>query len=163
MALGNVFKKEATDTKHLEARVAKLEEKLDKGLELVFSTIKSIVEDIEFTNAAERLNIIMDDLYALRDAFNAATLTARPAEQKDSIHKVEVFNGDEASAIETYTGIKLNESDKLFSMLNTIKILPPNLIKNGRHTKENVAAICGFAVTDEMMDKVYAGYKHEAA
>jgi hypothetical protein len=49
---------------------------------------------------------------------------------------------------------------KIQSMSNAIKILPPNMIKDGRHLKENVQAICGFMVLDEMMDEVYKDYVH---
>jgi hypothetical protein len=49
---------------------------------------------------------------------------------------------------------------KIQSMTNAVKILPPNMIKDGRHLKENIQAICGFMVTDEMMDLVYKDYVH---
>ncbi len=49
---------------------------------------------------------------------------------------------------------------KIQSMTNAIKILPPNMIKDGRHLKENIQAICGFMVSDEMMDEVYKEYVH---
>lgn len=49
---------------------------------------------------------------------------------------------------------------KLQSMTNAIKILPPNMIKDGRHLKENIQAICGFMVLDEMMDEVYKDFVH---
>lgn len=49
---------------------------------------------------------------------------------------------------------------KIQSMSNAIKILPPNMIVNGRHLKENVQAICGFIVTDEMMDLAYKDFVH---
>lgn len=49
---------------------------------------------------------------------------------------------------------------KIQSMTNAIKILPPNMIVDGRHRKENVQAICGFMVTDEMMDLAYKDFVH---
>lgn len=78
-----------------------------------------------------------------------------------SINKVEDFNRETPTNIEEYNRLKLDEEDKIQSMLNTIKILPPNMIRDGRHLKENVQAICGFMVTEELMDKVYANFKHE--
>jgi hypothetical protein len=49
---------------------------------------------------------------------------------------------------------------KIQSMTNAVKILPPNMIKDGRHLRENIQAICGFMVSDEMMDEVYKSYTH---
>jgi hypothetical protein len=51
---------------------------------------------------------------------------------------------------------------QLISMMNGIKILPPNLIKDGRHLRENIQAICGFTITEEMMDEVYKDFTHES-
>lgn len=59
------------------------------------------------------------------------------------------------------SNMRMNYEFKLISMTNAIKILPPNLIKNGRHSRENVQAICGFMVDEEMMDAVYKDFKHE--
>ena len=59
------------------------------------------------------------------------------------------------------SGLKMRYSDKIFSMQNAAKILPPNLIVDGRHSKEKIEALCGFKVTDEMMDEAYATLKHE--
>jgi hypothetical protein len=44
-------------------------------------------------------------------------------------------------------------------MTNAIKILPPNLIVEGRHAKQNIEAICGFKISDEMMEEVYSKYE----
>lgn len=54
----------------------------------------------------------------------------------------------------------MDEEHRLQSAMNVIKILPPNMIKNGRHTIENVSAICGFKVSEEMLDILYKTYKH---
>ena len=34
--------------------------------------------------------------------------------------------------------------------------------KDGRHSKENIQAICGFNVTPEMLDSLYSRYEHTA-
>jgi len=78
-----------------------------------------------------------------------------------SINKLETFNGEVENNDDQYSGMRMNDDDKIVSMTNAVKILPPNMIKNGRHAAENVRAICGFAVTEEMLDKVYANFKHE--
>lgn len=59
------------------------------------------------------------------------------------------------------TRMKMALEDKIISMRNAIKILPPNYVKDGRHSKENVSAICGFVVSDEMMDEAYKDFSHD--
>lgn len=78
-----------------------------------------------------------------------------------SINRVEKFNDEVPSTIESYNGLKMDASDKIISMRNAIKILPPNMVVNGRHLKENIEAICGFKVLDEMMDDAYEGIEHD--
>ena len=72
-----------------------------------------------------------------------------------SINKVEKFNDEVPSTIESYNGMRMDASDRIQSMQNAIKILPPNMVVDGRHLKENIEAICGFKVLDEMMDEAY--------
>lgn len=78
------------------------------------------------------------------------------------INKVEKFNDEVPSTIESYNGMKMDVSDKIISMQNAIKILPPNMVVNGRHLKENVEAIVGFKVSDEMMDAAYEGIEYDS-
>ena len=79
-----------------------------------------------------------------------------------SIHKVEEFNGDsipeqeESSMFKGYTF-----ADKVFSARNAAKILNPRLIVDGRHSAENIKALCGFEISDELMDAIYDGFEHE--
>lgn len=51
--------------------------------------------------------------------------------------------------------MKMDYQDQLASMRNAVAILPPNLMEDGRHTLENISAICGFKATEEMLDEVY--------
>lgn len=53
------------------------------------------------------------------------------------------------------TKLRLNLADKIQSAKNATAILPPNLIVDGRHSKENIGAICGFIVDDDMWDMIY--------
>ena len=53
------------------------------------------------------------------------------------------------------TKLRLNLTDKIQSAKNATAILPPNLIVDGRHSKENIGAICGFIVDDDMWDMIY--------
>jgi hypothetical protein len=84
------------------------------------------------------------------------------AKKASSIHKVEEFNGEvipeqrESSIFTNYTF-----DDKVFSARNAAKILNPKLVVDGRHSAENIRAICGFEITDELMDAIYDGFKHE--
>lgn len=80
---------------------------------------------------------------------------------KAGINKVEEFNDEVVPPIEEKKGMQMYEEDKLQSMTNAIRILPPNMRKDGRHLKENIQAICGFMVTPEMLDRVYENFVHE--
>jgi hypothetical protein len=91
---------------------------------------------------------------------------ARPRKEEtikveDSIQRVEVVNGEKIPTEgEMYFGMKMTDEDRIYSMTNAVKVLPPNMIKNGRHLRENIQALVGFIVTEEMVDKVYENYKH---
>lgn len=77
------------------------------------------------------------------------------------IQKVEKFNGEEVPVIETTGMNRWDRQDMIDSIINTIKILPPNMIKNGRHLKENIQAINVFKVTDELIDEAYQIFQHD--
>ncbi len=78
-----------------------------------------------------------------------------------SIQKVEDFNGEDIPAHEAK--LKMNAADQLRSMVNAIKILPPNYIdENSRHSMINISAVCGFPVTTDMHDELYSKVKHQA-
>ena len=81
------------------------------------------------------------------------------------LHKVETFNGEQIPEREeeekSSFGANMSHEEKLQSVLNAVKVLPPNLMKNGRHVKENIQAINCFRVTDKMLDEVYANFTHE--
>ena len=73
-----------------------------------------------------------------------------------SVQKIEDFNGEVVPEIREDAKLKMQANDKIQSMKNAIVILPPNLIKDGRHAAHNIEAICGFKVSDEMMDAAYS-------
>lgn len=81
--------------------------------------------------------------------------------QEATINKIETYNGDATPTAHEDSAMRLNYSDKIFSAKNAAKILPPNLIVEGRHSRENISAICGFQVTEEMMDEIYLDFKHD--
>ena len=83
------------------------------------------------------------------------TKVVKKATPLKSINKVEDFNGESETKPYDDNKLRLNDLDKLTSAKNAIKILPPNLVVEGRHTKENIGAICGFIVTEEMMELLY--------
>jgi hypothetical protein len=88
------------------------------------------------------------------------TLEAPRPSRPSTINRVEL--GEVEPEVREDSNMKMGFEDKIISMTNAVKILPPNFIKDGRHKKEDVQAICGFIVTDEMMDDVYANFTHEA-
>ena len=93
-------------------------------------------------------------------------LKARPVEvpkapaKEPGINKIETFNGDVTPEVKD--GLAMDETHKFESMQNAIKILPPNFVKDGRHSRENIQAICGFNVSQEMLDTLYSKFEHTA-
>lgn len=102
-----------------------------------------------------KLTIEIDALIA-----RVAELEAKTAPRKSGINRVEQFNGEVETVPDDNRGLKMTSEDKINSMRNAIKILPPNMIENGRHIKENIQAICGFVVDEDMMDGAYTGFSH---
>lgn len=99
---------------------------------------------------------------AAREAYKARTATAdvQPL-TTESIQKFEKHDETPAPKNEwEERTLGLDYENKIQSMKNAIKILPPNMIINGRHRIENIQAICGFMVTDEMMDEAYKNFSH---
>jgi hypothetical protein len=94
------------------------------------------------------------------EALEEALATLTTQSPRKSMHKVEEFNSVAIPVPED--NLKMNNEDKIISMTNICKILPPNRIKDGRHHRDDVTALAGFIVTDEMLDEVYANYSHEA-
>jgi len=75
--------------------------------------------------------------------------------ERSGINKIETYNGELEPEAKKETSLKMNYDDKLVSLKNATMILPPNLKVDGRHTARNCSAICGFEVTEEMLDEVY--------
>jgi len=125
--------------------VVKHEEKIDKATESIIdyeATVDSLLERV----------------------FNLEVAVAQLLEKKPqgkSIQRVEKFNDEEVPEQRESSAIKMTDSDKIMSAKNAVKILPPNMIVDGRHSKENIGAICGFVVTDEMMEEIYFDFKHD--
>ena len=79
-----------------------------------------------------------------------------------SINKIETFNGEVAPEFKEKSGMSAwSEEEMIQSMVNTCRILPSNMMKDGRHSKENIQALNIFRVTDELIDKVYANRYHD--
>jgi hypothetical protein len=115
----------------------KVEAKTDSVLENKVSTLELEIEILK-----ERITEL-------------ETKVVKKATPLKSINKVEDFNGESETKPYDDNKLRLNALDKLTSAKNAIKILPPNLMIEGRHTKENIGAICGFIVTEEMMELLY--------
>lgn len=73
-----------------------------------------------------------------------------------TIQRVETVNGETPAIPREKNNLEMDYESKIQSMKNACAILPPNMIVDGRHTLENVEAICGFKATHEMMDEVYS-------
>jgi hypothetical protein len=88
-------------------------------------------------------------------------IAKREAEKKNFLQKVESFNGEEVPEVEVSNMSTWSERDMFDSVVNTIKILPANMLLNGRHRIENIQAINCFKVTETLLDAVYSKYKHD--
>lgn len=104
------------------------------------------IEQLE-TKVTE-LDGIICDLLKQVEVLNDRILK-RYKQQEATINNVENMHPYED------TKLRLNLADKIQSAKNAAAILPPNLIVEGRHTKENIGAICGFIVDDDMWDMIY--------
>lgn len=105
-----------------------------------------IYEDT-FNSIISRLEAIEAKLESLTKPVKTISIN-KPEQWYESQTKPEAYLSEERS-------MRMNYQDKLISVKNATKILPPNMVVEGRHTKENVSAICGFFVDDEMLDEVY--------
>ena len=94
------------------------------------------------------LDCIICDLLKQVEVLNNRVLK-RYKQQDATINNVENMQPYED------TKLRLNLADKIQSAKNAAAILPPNRIVDGRHTKENIGAICGFIVDDDMWDMIY--------
>jgi hypothetical protein len=82
----------------------------------------------------------------------------RSTSLEPGLNKMETFNGERTPEVKD--GLSMDDEHKMQSMVNAIKVLPPNFVKDGRHSIENVQAIAGFKVSPEMMDNLYSKHKH---
>lgn len=92
----------------------------------------------------------------------AGPVTSVPRTEK-TIQKVESYNGEDIPLPDDATGLQMTHADKLRSIDNAVRILAPTYLdkETNRHSLVNLKAICGFPVTQEMQDEVYANIKHE--
>lgn len=123
--------------------------------------VKSVIMKCDCTCKNDIVKICEDlmEVYERLAKLEAGSVV-KPA-PLSSINKIETFNGDVETTPYEERAMAMKFDDKIQSMRNAIAILPPNMVKEGRHDKANVQAICGFIVTDEMMDMAYEGIIHE--
>lgn len=123
--------------------------------------LAALIEDEQVETPVDwsaRLDVLENRIIELEEVITKLTTKTKTV----SIQKVETYNGEEIPSMDEYQfGLKMNDQDKIISAINAAKILPPNLIVDGRHTAENIGAICGFIVDEEMLDEVYKQVKHE--
>jgi len=102
------------------------------------------------------LKKLVDELTARVEELEIrAGLRAKPVVNA-SINKPEKQISENDAKPREDTRLKMGYTMKIQSMRNAIKILPPNLrTPDGKHTPENIGAICGFQVTPEMFEQAY--------
>lgn len=107
---------------------------------------KQRIEELEVkvTSLEEKISGLTIQIEILNDR-----VLKRYKQQEATINNVENMQPYED------TKLRLNLADKIQSAKNASAILPPNLIVEGRHSKENIGAICGFIVDDDMWDMIY--------
>jgi LPS O-antigen subunit length determinant protein (WzzB/FepE family) len=122
------------------ARTPKGNTQADKQIQELKSFVEAIIDSDEkaLQSIEERLDTLEKIVYR----------------KAPSIQKVETFNGEEEIQREE-SNLKMQYEDKIASVQNACKILPPNLLVDGKHVPKNVSAICGFLVTEEMIDRAY--------
>lgn len=124
---------------------------LRNGVREINKQLEQLHKVAELTTAAiVELTADVNDLKA-----RIQPLEGKKAQWKD-IQRVEGFNGEQAPEPESNSMLRMGREDKLQSMINACRVLPPNYKIDGRHSAKNVQALCGFVVTDEMLDDVYA-------
>jgi len=131
------------------ARISKIQEEMN----VKFEPAKVESEDINWLE--KEVAALLIRIEDLENKINKKGIKG------SSINKVESFNGESELEPREEAGFRLTAADKIVSAKNAAKILPPNLIVEGRHTKENISAICGFQVDDDMMDEIYLDLVHE--
>ena len=121
-------------------------------------TSVEVVDVSSLEKIVDTLKVEIELLKERLDEFEEKLNTKKPVTK--SINKVEQFNSEVIPDVKQESNIRMGYDDMINSMVNACKILPPNLIFEGRHTQENIQAICGFMVTDEMMDEAYSRFSH---
>ena len=107
----------------------------------------------------KRLEAAEKTIKALQDQLAGKKSTPR---SEKSLNKVESFNGEEVPGVRENTGgMLMNHADRMRSLDNTIRIMSPTFLVDGRHTSENLSGICNFLVTQEMLDEYYSQFVHE--
>jgi len=113
------------------------------------------------TELEDMVLALVTDNEEMREKLESKQSTARKA---NSINKVEDFNDEEIPMPESDgRALVMNYADQMRSLDNAMRILAPSYIdkETNRHTPENLGAICGFKVTPDMHDALYADFKHE--
>ena len=131
------------------ARISRIQQEMNDKFE---EAVPYEVENKQLEALEKEIALLIAKVAAIEEK----VMTTR----KSSINRVEVFNGEVETTPDDNRGIKMTAEDKITSMRNAAKILPPNMIENGRHIKENIQAICGFIVDEDMMDEMYTGFSH---
>ena len=99
---------------------------------------------------------LLEPLNARLEKLEAKVFATAPK----SIQHVETFNNE--TIPELVDNMRMNVDDKIQSMINAIRILPPNLMVDGKHTAGNIGAICGFIVDDDLLNIAYKDIVHDA-
>jgi|PlaIllAssembly_1097288.scaffolds.fasta_scaffold174032_3 hypothetical protein len=136
------------NTRYIVTEVNKRLEAIEADMALLKENTKELYAML--VNTAKAASA---DISELKE--RVAPLEAKKA-QYQSIQKTEAHNFETAPEPREESNMRMNHEYRIQSMRNVIAVLPPNHIVDGRQPKQNVQAICGFLVSDEMMDEAYA-------
>lgn len=108
------------------------------------------VETVELLQAAMEQALV--ELEKIKDRLDECE---KKLEKKRGplLQKVEAYNGEQVPEVKE--NFKMGLEDKVASVRNAISILPPNLMVEDRHLEENVSALCGFRVGEDLLDLAY--------
>jgi hypothetical protein len=117
-----------------------------------------IEENIELTQLVQELQEQVAELLEFKNRYEKVVTAGG-----QSINKME--NGEIELLQDVPDSTKMNYDEQVQSVVNTIKILPPNLVDSqGRQLIHNVQALNGrFRVTETHMDDAYNLLPKEAA
>ena len=117
--------------------------------------LKTLTTEFEEYKAKNEsiLSILVERVTDMQDHI----LVLETPKKVKTIQKPEEHMGEHAVTPRATPKHEMNTKYQIESMVNLIQVLPPNMVdENNRQHLVNVQAICGFQISEDMMDQAYA-------